>query len=100
MGPEQDGNGDQAAWDDFDLDIDTRVFEEQARRPLAEDDCAERACKALAALGFEGLRDEAAEGADAPSDAQAAWKRQLEQEGKRSAGATRLLDLVRPRRLA
>lgn len=81
-----------------DLDIDTRAFEEQARRPLAEDDCAERACKALAALGFEGLRDQVEESSEMPdtlSDPHAAWKRKLEQEGKASSGGIRLLDLVR-----
>lgn len=81
------------------LDVDTRVFEEQARRPLAEDDCAERACKALAALGFEGMRDEvegSLETEGTPLDPHAAWKRKLEQEGKCSSGAPGLLDLVRP----
>lgn len=94
MRPERDRE--QAALDE--LDIDTRAFEEQARRPLAEDDCAERACKALAALGFEGLRDQVEESTETPdafSDPHAAWKRKLEQEGKRSFGGTRLLDLVR-----
>lgn len=79
------------------FDVETRVFEEQARRPLAEDDCAERACKALAALGFEGMRDAVEADADttnAPSDPQAAWRRKLEEEGKAS-GSIRLVDLVR-----
>lgn len=86
----------QALLDDF--DIDTRAFEEQARRPLAEDDCAERACKALAALGFEGLRDQVRdprETPDAPGDPHTAWRAKLEWEGKRSSGATRLIDLIR-----
>lgn len=58
------------------------AFFEQARRPLPEDDCAERACKALAELGYEGLRDEEATEDFEPEDQAAAWKRRLASEGK------------------
>lgn len=75
------------------------AFFEQARRPLPEDDCAERACKALAELGYEGLRDEEATAEFEPEDQTAAWKRKLENEGKlrpqASAVGRRVVDAAR-----
>lgn len=64
------------------------AFAEQARRPLAEDDCAERACKALAELGYEGLRDDEATDSGEPADPMTAWKRKLEREGKLRPGGS------------
>jgi hypothetical protein len=74
---------------DIDDEIRQIAFAEQARRPLPEDDCAEHACKALAELGYEGLRDdEAAEGVE--PDPMTAWKRKLEREGKRNPDGSSL----------
>lgn len=70
------------------------AFFEQARRPLPEDDCAERACKALAELGYEGLRDEETTAESEPEDQTAAWKRKLESEGKLRSQAPTIGRLV------
>lgn len=75
-------------------DIPQFAFAEQVRRPLPEDDCAERACKAIAELGYEGLRDEAVEAAGTPEDPATAWRRKLERDGKVRSEATTLADLM------
>lgn len=63
------------------------TFYEQAKRPLEEDDCAETVCKALAAIGFEGLRDDDAAVSD-EEDPNAVWHHKLEREGKHQQGVS------------
>lgn len=71
-----------------DLHIHSVAFAEHARRPLPDDDCAEEVCKALAELGFEGLRDAQATDGCEPPDARSAWRAQLRREGKLGAGVS------------
>lgn len=68
-------------------DIRQWTFYEQAKRPLEEDDCAETVCKALAAIGFEGLRDDEAAATAPEGDPETVWQHKLEREGKRQRGA-------------
>lgn len=82
-----DGHGDQRPSQDDAWEIRQWTFYEQAKRPLDEDDCAETVCKALAAIGFEGLRDDPAATSD-HDDPDTVWRHKLAREGKHRRGAS------------
>lgn len=78
-------------------EVEQLMLAERERRPLEEDDCATDVCKALAALGFEGLADETESDSnedEVPDEPSAAWRRQLDREGKRNPAGKSLKDLI------
>ncbi|MEP7023628.1 MAG: hypothetical protein ABJB47_07415 [Actinomycetota bacterium] len=72
------------------LEVLREVWSAQGQTSMRpDDDGTTKACKKMAAVGFDGLASEA------DGDLRAAWRARLEREGKLSTSGGSIADLVR-----